>query len=44
MMKRATILIALLLALFGAKPARAANTQLLVKANFGAPTMNLSAS
>lgn len=41
MMKRATILIALLLALFGAKPASAANTQLLVKANFGAPTMNL---
>jgi hypothetical protein len=40
-MRRATILITLLLALFAAKPASAANTQLLVKANFGAPTMNL---
>ena len=40
-MKRAIILIALLLALFAAKPASAANTQLLVKANFGAPAMNL---
>jgi hypothetical protein len=40
-MKRAITLITLLLALFAAKPASAANTQLLVKANFGAPTMNL---
>jgi subtilisin family serine protease len=40
-MKRTTVLIALLLALFSAKPASAANTQLLVKANFGAPAMNL---
>lgn len=40
-MKRAIILITLLLALFAAKPASAANAQLLVKANFGAPVMNL---
>ena len=41
MMKRTTILIALLLALLAAKPASAASTQLLVTANFGTPTMNL---
>jgi subtilisin family serine protease len=40
-MKRATILITLLLALFAAKPASAADTQLLVRANFGAPVMSL---
>jgi hypothetical protein len=40
-MKRAIILITLLLALFAAKPASAANQQLLVKSNLGAPAMNL---
>ncbi len=40
-MKRAIILTTLLLALFAAKPASAANTQLLVQANLGAPVMNL---
>jgi subtilase family protein len=40
-MKRAIISITLLLALLTAKPASAANTQLLVKSNLGAPAMNL---
>jgi hypothetical protein len=40
-MKRPTILILLLVALFAAQPASATGTQLLVKANLGAPAMNL---
>jgi Subtilase family len=40
-MKRATLAITLFFALFAAKPASAANAQLLVQANFGAPVMNL---
>ena len=40
-MKRAIILITLLLVLFAAKPAAAADTQLLVQANLSAPAMNL---
>ncbi len=40
-MKRAIISITLLLALFAARPASAADTQLLVQANLSAPAMNL---
>jgi hypothetical protein len=40
-MKRAIISVTLLLALFAARPASAADTQLLVKANLGGPAMNL---
>jgi subtilisin family serine protease len=40
-MKRAILLITLLLALFAAKPASAAETQLLVQASLSAPAMDL---
>src|SRR5580693_8328697 len=40
-MKRAIISVTLLLALFAARSASAADTQLLVKANLGGPAMNL---
>jgi subtilisin family serine protease len=40
-MKRAMIVITLLLALFVTKPVSAATDQLLVKANLGEPAMNL---
>jgi hypothetical protein len=40
-MKRSCLLITLLFTLLAAKPAAAADTQLLVQANFGAPTMRL---